>query len=178
MVSPLPQIQLFSLNSNIGGPHSSNSQDQLLREQMEWLKSSLASSRAAFKLVYFHHPILTTARHDPPAVWMDFDYESWGASGVFTGHQHVYERMYRSENATMPYIVNGLGGHQWVYDIHDCATQTGSVIRYNSYHGAMYGVLSEQPSDAGADADLQIDLCFYSIENNGKLIDHVTLQND
>ena len=82
---------------------------------------------------------------------------------MLLGHQHVYERM-RVSNLT--YIINGLGGHHWVYEIEDClSVQPGSQVRYNKAHGVM----------VGAATATQMGLCFYSVEDGGTLVDSVVL---
>ena len=67
------------------------------------------------RFVFFHHPPFCTAQHDELADWMDLPFDKLGATAVFSGHQHVYERIMRNN---MPYIVNGLGSsclsvHVW-----------------------------------------------------------------
>jgi hypothetical protein len=171
--SPLPGVELYSLNSNLGDPSASPTEQDLFQDMVTWLKGSLMNSTAAFKLVYFHHPPFCTAQHDPLSPWMDLDYEDWGASAVFAGHEHVYERMLlnrptaNGQSPTMPYVVNGLGGHPWTYTIDGCPAYPGSQFRYNAYHGAQLVIQSW-------DESLQrekLDLCFYSLENGGSLID-------
>ena len=94
-------------------------------------------------------------------------YSEWGATAVFSGHEHVYERI---QTQDMLYIVNGLGGHPWRYEINNCVVQTGSRVRHNSHHGLLLGLLS---SEADADAPTpRIDWCFYSVEAGGTLVDH------
>lgn len=101
---------------------------------------------------------------------MRWPFERWGASAVFSGHEHVYERLGVSpsgEPGSFPYIINGLGGHSWVYDIHDCTPDPRSKVRYNSAHGAMWGVVT----------NTTLDLCFYSVAGaSGTLVDHLTVQ--
>jgi hypothetical protein len=167
------QVEIFALNSNLGVPGSSARHLELHARQVEWLRGALGDSTAPFRLVYFHHPPRSTAQHDAIAAWMDLPYAAWGASAVFSGHQHVYERLNGSLSGEpsggapkmsgpgIPYIVNGLAGHPWLYDIHSCTPYPGSEVRYNAAHGAMIGGVV-----AG-----EMQMCFYSIEGGAKLVD-------
>lgn len=103
---------------------------------------------------------------------MELPYKTWGATAVFSGHQHAYERIVHDDG--MHYIVNGLGGHPWIYEIHNCDVATGSQIRYNEYHGAMLGLVTK---NATSPSGVQLDMCFYSIGNDGTLVDHFVLQD-
>lgn len=176
-VKPHPDIQLFSLNSNIGSPSSSVAETLLYNDQTTWIEQSLKESNASFKFVYFHHPPYCTAQHDPLAPWMDLDYEDWGATMVLSGHEHVYERLLRNKvgksgnTPTIPYIVNGLGGHPWLYNIENCPVEPGSQFRYNAFHGAQLGLLYwDEVKQTQA-----IDICFYSMENGGSVVDQFTV---
>ena len=155
---------MFALNSNLGNPMEGEHMFLSAHHaQIEWLARSLNSSTAAFKMVVFHHPPFSTAKHDPPAIHMRLPFKEWGADLVLSGHQHVYERL-RIEGMT--YIINGLGGHHWIYEVHDCETvENGSQVRYNAAHGVIAGVASAN----------YMAMCFYSIENEGKLVDQVLL---
>ena len=62
---------------------------------------------------------------------MRWPFKAWGATAIFSGHNHVYERVIKS---SFPYFVDGLGGK----DIHDFGSAiSGSVVRYNDDFGAM-----------------------------------------
>lgn len=173
VVSPTPGLELYSLNSNLGAPDASPLEQDLFQEQVNWLKTTLGNSTAKFRFVFFHHPPFCTAQHDALAPWMDLDYEEWGASAVFVGHEHVYERLLlnraRSDGSspTMPYVVNGLGGHPWTYEINGCPAYPGSQFRYNAYHGAQLVIHS---FDEATQRE-KLDVCFYSRENGGALVD-------
>ncbi len=40
------------------------------------------------------------------------------------------------------YILNGLGGHNWVYSVSDCDAHPGSMRRYNAHHGILVASLA------------------------------------
>lgn len=133
---------------------------QSAEQQATWLQSQLATSDAAWKFVYFHHPPYSSGSHGDQA-FIQWPFAAWGASAVFTGHDHTYERIRRDG---IPYFVNGLGG-QGVYQF---GTVTeGSVIRYNEFHGAMRVAVDEQtavfeffaavPNEDGSIAPTMID---------------------
>ena len=85
----IPGVELFALNSNLGKPSGSAANLAMFGKMVSWLEISLRNSSAPFKLVYFHHPPVGTAQHDALSPWMDLDFEAWGASAVFVGHEHV-----------------------------------------------------------------------------------------
>lgn len=157
-------VELFGLNSNLGEPGEPWTDPARHREMMGWLRDSLDDSKAAWKIVYFHHSPYSTARADPQAPWMRFNYGDWGASVVLTGHEHVYERIVRDD---LTYIINGLGGITELYEIDGpaCTPVEGSRKRYNKAHGTLYVVASER----------SLDLCMYSIENGVTLVDSTSI---
>lgn len=77
--------EFFALDSNYMDP-----------QQLNWLKDSLASSGAAWKICYFHHPLYSDAKFHGP----DLDlrallvpiFTADGVQVVLSGHEHVYER--------------------------------------------------------------------------------------
>ncbi len=96
----------------------------------------------------------------------DWPFKEWGATMVINGHQHAYERIERPstqlDGHSFTYVVNGLGGHPWVYDTCtcegedrsinncsclgsgvECSAQEGSKVRYSSAHGIMWAVADE-----------------------------------
>ncbi len=159
-------IEMFAVNSNLGNPlEREHMFMSAYQAQIAWLRHGLNTSTAAFRVVVFHHPPFSTARHDPPAAHMRLPFKAWGADLVLSGHQHVYERL---EVDGLTYIINGLGGHHWIYEIKDCDTiAAGSRVRYNAAHGVMVGVASET----------RLAMCFYSLEKNGTLVDEFLLKS-
>jgi hypothetical protein len=87
---------------------------------------------------------------------------------VITGHQHAYERLQlpdelayvvtgKPESGSYPpnppastnssvYLLNGLGGHNWIYEINGCDVHPGSRAKYNDAHGMLMGVLRYKDS--------------------------------
>ena len=98
--------------------------------QAEWLRQGLAASSAVWKLVYMHYPPYSSGYHGSTD-WARWPYAEWGATAVFAGHDHTYERL--SIDGTL-YFVNGLGGGA-IYDF--VQVVDGSQIRYNADYGAI-----------------------------------------
>jgi hypothetical protein len=146
--SPHPLVDLFALDSDY------REQDGTCcdSKQAAWLKGALGASKAPWKLVFFHHPPYSTAKVDLPGVWMRWPYKDWCATAVLSGHEHVYERL-NIDN--IPYFVNGLGGHPWLYEINACKPEPGSQARYNGAHGAMLVVANAK----------QMEFCLYSVKS-------------
>lgn len=99
--------------------------------QAEWLQDGLSVDNLPWKIVYMHHPPYSSGMHGS-VDWMQWPFEEWGVSAVFSGHDHVYERLLIGG---IPYIINGLGGGVIYYfdDIVD-----GSQVRYNADYGAVF----------------------------------------
>jgi Ca2+-binding RTX toxin-like protein len=132
--------------------------------QAQWLHAGLASSDSDYNIVVFHEPSYSSGFHGPNTT-MQWPFEAWGATAVFNGHDHDYERVLRDDNGDgtlMPYIISGLGGHSLDNFM---STVAGSQVRYN----ADFGALLVQASDS------TITFEFWSTTNGGKLIDSYTI---
>lgn len=94
-------IDLFFLNSN-----------QVDSAQAEWVRGELSSSRAAVKVVSFHHPAYSCGVHGSTKLvdekWVPA-IQAGGASLVVNGHDHNYQRFMLGAT---PYIVSGGGGRE------------------------------------------------------------------
>lgn len=120
-------VHLYALDSDVREPDGISAESQ----QAAWLKERLASSKACYDIIYFHHPAYSTAAHGP-TVALRWPFRKWGAEAVFAGHDHTYERFLIDG---IPYFVNGLGGES-AYDFAgDPLPETR--FRYNEQHGAM-----------------------------------------
>jgi tartrate-resistant acid phosphatase type 5 len=119
-------VEFFALDSDANEPDGNTSASA----QALWLRSALASSTAAWKIVYFHHPAYSSAEHGS-SLWMRWPFAAWGASAVLAGHDHDYERL---NVAGLPYFVNGLGGKS-IYAFVNVLPE--SQFRYNADYGAM-----------------------------------------
>jgi hypothetical protein len=79
-------VEFFALDSNYMDP-----------QQLAWIDSQLKTSSAKWKICFFHHPMFTAAKFHGP----DLDlrqqlmplFTQDGVNLVFSGHEHVYERI-------------------------------------------------------------------------------------
>ena len=99
--------------------------------QAVWLQSALSAATEPWKIVVDHHPPYSSGLHGSTD-YMQWPFKDWGASIVLSGHDHLYERLTVD---SFPYIVNGLGGHDAIYDFQNILPE--SQLRYNAEHGAM-----------------------------------------
>jgi acid phosphatase len=81
-------------------------------QQRQWLESALAASQAKWKIVYFHHPIYSSAGAHGSNRRLRAEIEPLlvrhRVSAVFSGHDHTYERT-KPQNGVQ-YFVSGAGG--------------------------------------------------------------------
>jgi Calcineurin-like phosphoesterase len=95
------QVRFFVLDTNI--------MDQ---PQLRWFEAALQQSREPWKIAYFHHPLYGNAGRHGSAVDMRVLLEPllvrYGVTVVFSGHDHVYERLKPQKGIT--YFVTGSGG--------------------------------------------------------------------
>jgi hypothetical protein len=76
----------FALDSNYLDP-----------EQISWIEREIQGSGAKWKVAFFHHPLYSNARRHGPAMdlrtKLEPIFERSGLNVVFSGHEHVYERL-------------------------------------------------------------------------------------
>lgn len=81
-------------------------------KQVQWLETTLQESREAWKISYFHHPLYSNAGRHGPSLDIRLRLEpvlmKYGVNVVFSGHDHVYERLKPQNGIT--YFVCGSGG--------------------------------------------------------------------
>ena len=146
-------VDFFVLDSDDHEPDGNSSTSI----QAAWLQHALASSTAAFKLVFVHHPPYSSGQFAGSSTALQWPFQEWGATAVIAGHAHLYERLIENGFA---YIVNGLGGD----DLAAITTPTaGSQVRYNADYGALL---------VTADAS---NLTFQFVNRRGWTIDSFTL---
>ena len=80
--------------------------------QLQWMERALEDSREEWKITYFHHPLYSSAGRHGSSVDIRLRLEplliEHGVSVVFSGHDHVYERLKPQKGIT--YFVCGSGG--------------------------------------------------------------------
>jgi hypothetical protein len=93
-------IRFFVLDSNYLDP-----------DQVKWLEKELSASGSDWKIAYFHHPLYTTASRGPELEnrkILEPLFIKYGVSVVFSGHEHVYERIWPQKG--IQYFTSGGAG--------------------------------------------------------------------
>lgn len=124
-------VQLFALDSDPNEPDGTSADSV----QGHWLEQRLRASAVPWKVVYFHHPPYSSGPHGS-TLGMRWPFRDWGASVVYSGHDHTYERF---DISGFPYIVNGVGGND-LYQLVDPVL--GSVVRHADVHGLVLVTVS------------------------------------
>lgn len=101
VAAPRQSVRFFALES-----------DYLTREQLAWLDAELASSTEAWKIVFMHHPLYSSARTHGPSLSLrevlEPRFVRGGVSVVFAGHEHIYERLRPQQG--IAYFISGAAG--------------------------------------------------------------------
>jgi predicted phosphodiesterase len=94
-------VRFFALDSNY-----------LRKEQLDWLAKELGSSGSDWKICFFHHPLYSSGRTHGSALESRATLEpiflKGGVNVVFTGHDHIYERIKPQQG--IQHFVVGSGG--------------------------------------------------------------------
>jgi 3',5'-cyclic AMP phosphodiesterase CpdA len=94
-------VRFFALDSNL-----------LDAKQLAWIESALRQSSDDWKICYFHHPLYSDGKTHGSQVDLRVVLEplfvKYGVNAVFSGHDHVYERIKPQKGIT--YFVSGAGG--------------------------------------------------------------------
>ena len=94
-------VRFFALDSNL-----------VDRKQLEWLEATLKDAKEDWKICYFHHPLYSNAsRHGSSVdlrVLLEPLFVKYGVNVVFSGHDHVYERLKPQKG--IYYFVSGSAG--------------------------------------------------------------------
>jgi hypothetical protein len=94
-------VRFFALDSNTLDP-----------TQRAWIENALKESRDEWKICYFHHPLYSDGgRHGSEVelrVVLEPLFVKYGVNVVFSGHDHVYERLKPQKG--IDYFVSGAGG--------------------------------------------------------------------
>ncbi len=120
----LGAVHLFALDSDPNEPDGT----EVDSAQARWFQTRLNASHSVWKVVYFHHPPYSSGPHG--SSWgMRWPFREWGATIVYSGHDHTYERL---SVAGFPYIVNGVGGNA-LYELGEPLPE--SLVRNADVHG-------------------------------------------
>lgn len=131
--------------------------------QLQWLDNALATSKARWKVAYFHHAIYSSGKNHGSNLVLRGHYEPIfirrGVSAVLSGHDHVYERIWPQNG--IQYFVSGAGGK----------LSKGGLQRDSKLTAAGN---DQTNSFLFAEATLQ-ELTFWAINPKGEVFDQVTL---
>ncbi|MCS7010816.1 MAG: metallophosphoesterase [Anaerolineales bacterium] len=122
-------VHFFALDSDPREPDGVGSRSL----QAKWLQERLAESESPWQVVYFHHAPYSSGSNGSTA-WMRWPFADWGADVVFSGHDHVYERL---QVDGIPYFIVGLGGGG---RYHFGEALPESQFRFNAAYGALLGM--------------------------------------
>ena len=102
-------VRFFVLDSNVLDP-----------QQRSWLDEALGRAREDWKICYFHHPLYSDGgRHGSDVslrVALEPTLVKHGVNVVFSGHDHIYERIKPQKGIS--YFVAGSGGELRRGDVH------------------------------------------------------------
>ena len=130
----------------------------LNKPQLDWLDEQLASCDAEWKIVFFHHPLYSFGTHgsalEARAV-LEPLFVKYGVSAVFSGHDHVYERI-KPQKGGIVYWVSGAGGQLRKGDIR------ASDVIAKGFDSDYHFMIVEISGD---------DLYFQTISRTGETVD-------
>jgi 3',5'-cyclic AMP phosphodiesterase CpdA len=149
-------VQLFALDSDPNEPDG-NTVDS---KQAHWLEALLGAAVVPWRIVFFHHPPYSSSTFHGSSVGMRWPFAEWGASVVYSGHDHTYERL---EVDGLPYIVNGVGGRD-LYEIGEPLPE--SLVR----HAGVYGLVLVTATAT--------DFVSHFLDERGQELDVVRLHKD
>jgi 3',5'-cyclic AMP phosphodiesterase CpdA len=140
-------VQFFALDS-----------DYMDAQQLAWLEQNLRSSKAQWKICFFHHPLYNEGKMHGP----DLDLRNqllpllkiYGVNVVFSGHEHAYERLKPVDN--IYYFVQGDSGKLARHDFRRSNELAASFDRARTF------MIVEIVGDT---------LYFQTISQNGETVD-------
>lgn len=147
-------VHLVSLNSNLDFSVGS--------DMYTWLANDLAkASDQTWSIVFFHHPVYSTAEHGNTSGMAESLAPLFAAQGVdvvLNGHDHDYERFYPIDD--VHYIVTGGGGNTTYQQITP-SEQSAVFLAENHFVGLLI-------------TDEHIKL--QAIDEDGFVFDHITIK--
>ena len=145
-------VRFFALDSNKVEP-----------KELSWLESQLKSATEPWKICYFHHPLYSDGGTHGSSVDVRVLFEplfvTYGVNVVFSGHDHIYERI--TPQKGIYYFVEGAGGQLRKNDINPSAMTAKAFATDQSF------MLVEIDGDV---------LSFQTISRAGAIVDSGTIQ--
>ena len=137
--------------------------DYLDPKQLQWIEKELKNSRDDWKIAYFHHPLYSSGgRHGSEVdlrVILEPLFIKYGVNVVYSGHDHVYERLKPQKG--IYYFVSGAGGQLRPGDLRK------SDMTAAGFDQDMSFMMNEIDGD---------ELSFQVISRAGKTVDSGTLR--
>jgi 3',5'-cyclic AMP phosphodiesterase CpdA len=132
--------------------------NQLDPKQLAWADDTLDRAQERWKIVYFHHPIYSNGGRHGSNVELRVVLEpmlvAHGVNVVFSGHEHIYERLTPQKGIT--YFVAGSGGQLRKGDLKRAATTAAGFDEDQSF------LLVEVAGD---------QMSFRAISRTGRIVD-------
>jgi 3',5'-cyclic AMP phosphodiesterase CpdA len=146
--APKQDVRFFALESSYLDP-----------TQLQWLERELQNSREDWKIPYFHHPLYSSGdRHGSDLSKrkaLEPLFLKYGVSVVFSGHDHVYERVMPQQGIT--YFVIG---------------SSGQLRKGNIDKGTGFTAYANATEQAFLVAEISGDQLFFNaVSRSGKAID-------
>jgi predicted MPP superfamily phosphohydrolase len=109
--------------------------DLLDSKQLAWIEAALKDSSDEWKICYFHHPLYSDGRTHGSQVDVRVVLEplfvKYGVNVVFSGHDHVYERIKPQKG--IYYFVSGAGGQLRKGDVRRSALTAAAFDQDQSF---------------------------------------------
>ena len=145
------QVRFFVLDS-----------DDMDRAQVDWIAAQLSAATEPWKIVYFHHPLYSSAGWHGSSTDLRKVLEPlfvrYGVNAVFSGHDHVYERVRPQKG--IYYFVSGAAGQ----------LRHGDLMRSGLTEVGFDADQSFMLVEVGADA-----MSIQAITRTGRTVDSATL---
>ena len=143
-----PAVRFFALDT-----------DYLDKPQLDWLEKELSSSSPGWKILFFHHPLYSSGGTHGSALEsraiLEPLFVKYGVSVVFSGHDHIYERI-KPQKGGIVYWVAGAGGRLRTGDLRATDMTAKGFDRDNHF------MIVEISGD---------DLYFQAISRTGETVD-------
>lgn len=137
--------------------------DELDPKQIAWLTDALKNAKEDWKICYFHHPLYSDGGTHGSAIELRVVLEplfvAAGVNAVFSGHDHIYERL--TPQKGIYYFVSGAGGQLRKGDTNRSAMTAAAFDQDQSF------MLVE----IGADT-----MTFQAISRTGVIVDSGTIR--
>ena len=134
------------------------------QSQLGWLEKELAGSKEHWKIPYFHHPLYSSGRTHGSDLRLRSALEpifiQYGITAVFTGHDHIYERIKPQHGIT--HFVAGSGGQLRTGDL-----PKNSPLTASGFDGDRVFMVVTIDGD---------QLTFRAISRTGKVVDSGVIQ--